>query len=124
MVDVASMSPTIEVVLISFDWIGRRLWVVSIVAATESVLIASVVATVTILVIVSIVAVVLLAAVAIAALLLVLLLRLIIVVACVEQWMSIVGCVGVMAELLLHGLQLFMLFHVDVREIVDRCLAG
>ena len=124
MVDVASMSPTVEVVLISLDWIGRRLWAVSIVAAAESVLIASVVAAVTILVIVSIVAVVFLAAVAIAALLLVLLLRLIIVVACVERWRSIVGCVGVMAELLLHGLQLLLLLHVGVREIVDCCLTG
>ena len=100
MVEVASMSPTVEVVLISLDWIGRRLWAVSIVAAAKSVLIASVVAAVTILVIVSIVAVVLLAAVAIAAvaiaaLLLVLLLRLIIVVSCAKRWRSIVGCVGV-----------------------------
>ena len=125
-VDVASMSPTVEVVLISLDWIGWRLWAVSIVVAAESVLIASVVAAVTILVIVSIVVivVVLLAAVAIAALMLVLLLRLIIEVACVERWRSIIGRVGVMAELLLHGLQLLLLLYVGVREIVDRCLVG
>ena len=29
-----------------------------------------------------------------------------------------------MAELLLHGLQLLLLLHVGVREIVDRCLVG
>ena len=100
------------------------MWAVSIVAAAESVLIASVVAAVTILVIVSIVAVIFLDAVAIAALLLVLLLMPIIEVACVERWRSIVGRVGVMAELLLHGLQLLLLLYVGVREIVDRCLVG
>ena len=124
MADVTSMSLTVEIVLTSLDWIGRRLWAVSIIVAAECVLIASVVDAVTILFIVSIVVVVLLDAVVIAALLLVLLLRLIIKISCIECWRSIIGRIGVMAELLLHGLQLLLLLHVGVREIVDRCLAG
>ena len=90
MVDLASMSPTVKVVLIPLDWIGQRLLAVSIVVATESVLISIAVAAVIILVVVSIVVVVvvvvvvLLAAVVIAALLLILLLKLIIEVACTE----------------------------------------
>jgi len=85
MLDVASMSPTVAVVFIPLDWIGRRLLTVSIVVAAESVLIAIAVAAVTILVVVSIVVVaVLLATVVIAAPLLISLLRLIIEVARVE----------------------------------------
>ena len=85
MLDVASMSPTVAVVCIPLDWIGRRLLTVSIVVTAESVLIAIAVAAVTILVVVSIVVVaVLLATVVIAAPLLISLLRLIIEVARVE----------------------------------------
>ena len=95
MVDVASMSPTVEVVLISLDWIGRRLLAVSIVTAAVYVLITIVVATVTIMVVGSIVVVLLLlfllAAVASAALMLILFPWLIIGVARVECWRSIIG---------------------------------
>ena len=47
-VDVASMSPSVKVLLIPLDWIGQRLLAVSIVVAANSVLIAIDVAAVTI----------------------------------------------------------------------------